>query len=225
MEQSKEQMDKTSPKESNAKPAHLTATGLKLRGWTDTLIKNFLGDPDRTAENRHYKSGPPVRLYKLSRVEAVESSDEFKQAHGKAQERSRRQKAVAQEQSKKLLQKVSEMPITVDLLPLDKVLDDAIRHFNAHPKRERDNRGADKGSDQPFLDRIMVNHIRHNLTHYDKFLDEVERKTAAMDARELINQRIYDAIAQEYPDLGTECDRQFIEKVRQFDYDRFSRDL
>jgi hypothetical protein len=53
---------------------HLSAAGLKDRRWTDSMIKTLLGQPDETATNPIYKSGPPMRLYLLERVEQTEQT-------------------------------------------------------------------------------------------------------------------------------------------------------
>src|SRR4051812_19196983 len=50
------------------------------RGWTEKMVNRFLGEPDRTEENPWYAKGPPMRLYRLERVEEAESSDAFKQS-------------------------------------------------------------------------------------------------------------------------------------------------
>jgi hypothetical protein len=54
---------------------YITPTRLKSdRGWTDALIKRFLGDPDELAVNPNYSSGPRMRLYDIDRVMAVEAT-------------------------------------------------------------------------------------------------------------------------------------------------------
>ena len=55
----------------------LTKTDLKNRGWSDRLIRLLLGEPDSTAINRHYRSGPPVQLFDEQRVEEAERQQEF----------------------------------------------------------------------------------------------------------------------------------------------------
>lgn len=46
------------------------ATLKKERGWTDSLIARFLGEPDKTRPNPHYRTnGAPMRLFALKRVE------------------------------------------------------------------------------------------------------------------------------------------------------------
>ena len=49
------------------------------RGWTKGLINELLGEPDVFADNPHYKSAAPMRLYFLDRVKHIEqTSDVFK---------------------------------------------------------------------------------------------------------------------------------------------------
>ena len=67
------------------------AYGLKERGWTEAMIRDLLGDPDLYADNPHYKSAAPMRLWRLQRAEAVEASPEF----AARRERAERQCAAA----------------------------------------------------------------------------------------------------------------------------------
>jgi hypothetical protein len=53
------------------------AYGLKERGWTEAMIRDLLGDPDLLVDNPHYKSGGPMRLWRLQRAEAAEAGPEF----------------------------------------------------------------------------------------------------------------------------------------------------
>jgi hypothetical protein len=66
----------------------VVATLKKERGWTDKLIRHFLGDPDELATNPHHRSGPPMRLYCLDRIEQTEQRADFREAWEKiAQQR------------------------------------------------------------------------------------------------------------------------------------------
>ena len=53
------------------------APGLKARGWTEAMIRDLLGEPDLLADNPHYKSAAPRRLWRLQKAEAAEASPEF----------------------------------------------------------------------------------------------------------------------------------------------------
>ena len=74
----------------------ISASGLKWeRFWTDSLIKKFLGEPDKLGINPHYRTGPKVRLYNLKRVVEVERTKEFQEAFITSQKRSKQSKTVA----------------------------------------------------------------------------------------------------------------------------------
>jgi hypothetical protein len=212
---------KNSTKSNEGMPSYVTASGLKDRGWTDTLIRTFLPTPDRTRVNRHYQSGPPVKLYELGRVEAAEHNSEFKEAAVRAQTRSDRQKGVALKQSNELQERVSNLTIQVESRPLADVRNAAIWHYNSNPHDEIYFNLATTESDPEFLDRISVNYIRHCLTRYDRFLDEIMGKPGVMDAKRIIVEKIFDKIAETYPDLEAECDRQCQFRLSQFDDEEF----
>jgi hypothetical protein len=56
---------------------YLDATQLYERGWTETLIKRFLVNPDRLLPVDHWRNYQGKRCYFLGRVEEAEGSDEF----------------------------------------------------------------------------------------------------------------------------------------------------
>ena len=60
------------------KPEYLSKPKLKERGWTDGMVRKFLGEPDATRPNPHYKCAAPMGLYDVKRVEKVERSAKFK---------------------------------------------------------------------------------------------------------------------------------------------------
>jgi hypothetical protein len=53
------------------------AYGLKERGWTGSMIRDFLGKPDLTVDNPHCKKSGAWRLWRLQRAEAAEATPEF----------------------------------------------------------------------------------------------------------------------------------------------------
>ena len=66
----------------------ITQSNLKSkRGWTDSLIKTFLANPDSTAPNTFHKNGAPFKLYSLSKVQAIEQSTVFQLALEKVEAR------------------------------------------------------------------------------------------------------------------------------------------
>jgi hypothetical protein len=63
------------------------APGLKERGWTAAMIRGLLGAPDLYADNPHYKSAAPMRLWRLRRVEAAEADPGFAAQRERAERR------------------------------------------------------------------------------------------------------------------------------------------
>jgi hypothetical protein len=61
------------------------AAGLKERGWTEAMIRDLLGDPDWSADNPYYKSAAPMRLWRVQRADAAETSAEFTARQERAQ--------------------------------------------------------------------------------------------------------------------------------------------
>ena len=50
---------------------------LRQRGWTEGLIRRFLGEPDDWEPVNHYANFTGKRVYSLQRVEATEADESF----------------------------------------------------------------------------------------------------------------------------------------------------
>ena len=69
------------------KEEYATKSQLKESGWTDTMVKKFLGTPDATKTNPYYKCAAPMGLYDMKRVKRVERTKAFKEAMAKSEAR------------------------------------------------------------------------------------------------------------------------------------------
>ncbi|MCD7437741.1 hypothetical protein K4B79_05830 [Streptomyces lincolnensis] len=74
---------------------HLSAAGLRVRGWTPGLVRHLLGEPDLLRPHPHLRSAPQTRLYRLERVRAAERSGEFRAVWAAAARRSTAARAAA----------------------------------------------------------------------------------------------------------------------------------
>ena len=194
----------------NQENPFLSSSQLKERGWTPALITQFLGEPDATKPNPHYRAAAPMRLYARARVEVAE---QFVQAAAKAQARSQTGKMVAARKAAELVAQAEQTPIRVKRLPFEQVQDQAIASYNAFHEellweRGHDYNPAHLDSDPAFLDRITVNYIRHALTEYDTHLEAVAGKVGVSEAVATIRRRIFAEIAHAYPEYTQECHRQ-----------------
>jgi hypothetical protein len=181
------------------------AADLKARGWTDGLIKRFLGEPDATRRNPFYRRGSPMKLYEVSRVEEVETLPEFAEAMRKAKIRSKATSQAMQRQADSLLAVVKAIEITVRRIDLQTLRRLAIKEWEAD-KLERGRFDADgQEADEATVRRWMVNYIRHHLTAYDAIIDGLFGRVGKQPAYELLKSRTLQAIAKVYPELADAC--------------------
>lgn len=195
-------------------PIMVTPTRLKNeRFWTDALIRRYLGHPDRLVTNPHYRSGPPMALYDLTRVIACEQQPEVAAALQRvAERRPRRQRTaqdVAQRKRQAVLDWVRSLSIRLPSLSHNQLIRQACEHYNElWEERGRSDKYATPSDDPAFLARIAVNYLRHACSPYEDHLNDLFGQIGATEGRPLLKQRVLTAIARQYPDLAAECRRQ-----------------
>lgn len=185
----------------------------------DPAIGKLLGDPDTTAANPHWLSGPPLRLYLEARVVAAENTDEWRTWREKSERRRQAGRKVADGKRAEPLAKIGAVTITVrESGSPHEVLAAAIRHFNrrAETRYDFDSEEASDTSDALFLERITVNYLRHQRTSYDDTLDGLIGLVGRRQAYLLLENRVLDAISVKFPHLAVECRRQKEQARRPF---------
>lgn len=193
----------------------VSLAGLRERGWTDALVRRFLGEPDKLARNPHYRKAAPMRLYLLARVVSAEGADEFKAALDGAAKRSQSARSVADKKRSALVAEAEAMPIRVEAMPLETLRRRAINNYNDRGPRRDDDYSwmpARHDSDALFLERISVNFARHCLTEYDEALEAQFAKVGVNAAVATIRRRVYELIAATWPELSAECTRQLVRR-------------
>lgn len=201
----------------NADKECCSKAALKARGWTEKTITTFLGNPDREAKNPVFRSAAPVKLYLLSRVKAAERSPEYLAFVAKNAGRRSGAKKAVETKRERLLKELAGWQIALRTKPYGAVVDAAIQSYNEFHEDLYYDRGhgyepAARDSSPEFLQRITVNHLRHNLSNYDARLDALFGKVGKQEAYRLLNAKIYAKIAEEYPLLRDECERQMQRK-------------
>jgi hypothetical protein len=195
----------------------LTMPQLKERGWTEAMVRDLLGEPDRRAPNPHYRSAPPMRLWAPERVTAIEAGEDFAARLKSGKTRSAASVAAADKRREQLLAAVESIPVTVPVIDDRTLAAEAIAnrnaarafHYSGAPREdERVDPDAPDAVDSATLDRWKVNYLRHRLTDYERHLEEVAGKVGVRDAKDLIREKVYDAIADAYPGLAAECLKQ-----------------
>jgi hypothetical protein len=95
------------------KPQHISARGLKERGWSDRLIADLLGDPDKTARNPRYRSAASMRLWLFDRVVVAEADTRFQDYQETRRKRSQTMLAAAERKRRELFARIDELPIRI----------------------------------------------------------------------------------------------------------------
>lgn len=204
-----------------ASSRHITKKTLKARGWTDSAIRRFLGAPDKQRRNPYGGSAPPILLWRESRVLEAEASPYFQVwqevTAKRRQQASARMLELHDAWRKESIEWAESIPISVVALSPQKALQLAINHYNTHQFEcgRDDYEPATINSRLSFLRRITVNYLRHCGTDYERLLTERFGKTGVNEAIRVIRRRVYEKIAETYPDLAYECQRQWEDRERQ----------
>jgi hypothetical protein len=180
--------------------------GLRDRGWTDAMIRDYLGDPDITRPNPRYAGAAPMKLYRAERVKAAEASAEWAQRRMLATRRRAAGMAVADRkraETRELARQVAADLVASLVFPADpqQTAIDAYNQWHSAsctcPSwRELGFCGkrADVGDPSEFLHRITVNYARHSLTGYDRAYKRLTGRVGHQDAHEFLRAEVTAAI-------------------------------
>lgn len=176
--------------------AFLSKPNLKSRGWTDSLIRDFLEQPDETRPNPSYRNaGNPMSFYKRERVEMIEITPEFLQAKKLADERKSNAKKGVTTKLQKIREYVENLVIDVPYLEHELLVQTANKELRTLPHE----------IDMIFDERMCVNFLRHRMTKYESELSKIAGKTGGRGAYYDIKEKVLEAIAEKYDWLEEEC--------------------
>ncbi|MEI5523394.1 hypothetical protein WB401_01285 [Streptomyces brasiliscabiei] len=200
----------------------VSLAGLRIRGWTGGMVHRLLGAADRLGTNARFGDAPRVRLYRLERVEEAERGEAFRSVAADSQRRSEAVRAAMRRRRDEVLERIGDEPIDVPRLDPDRLTLRAVEHRTRREAewgrreapRERPGDGeavAGGPAARPSLDPWKVDYLRHRLGHYDQLLEAWPghgRGSGRAEAVTLLRERICAAIAEAYPVLAQECERQ-----------------
>lgn len=195
----------------------LTKASLKARGWTDSLSRKFLGEPDVLRPNPHYRSAPKMQLYRIDRVIEIEQNEAFEAAFETARKRSEARKNSAIEQAERLREYIRNLNIEFPVWSKQRLTQETCDHYN-QLWRNTEKRATPQSSED-FLCRIAVNFLRHGLTPYDMELYLMFGRIGSVEGRVLLKARVLECIAETYPFLKDECERQRAQAWGNYYYD------
>lgn len=177
------------------------------------MIKDLLPDPIRKPVP-HHPSYPHMMLWPVDLVQGVEKTPEYTAACEKASKRKVAAAKATETKSKKTQDEIAlaQEKIKVKKLPTEAVMISAARARQDFYRRKNemlcdeypDAQSADDNTKQ----RWAVNYVRHNLTCYDETLYDIRGKVGVDRAYCSYKCAVLDKIAEAYPELAEECERQ-----------------
>lgn len=184
--------------------------GLKARGLTPKLIKRFLGQPERTVPNPHYRSAAPMQLWSPETVLKAEQNPAFQEALVQAKRRQGGARKGVLRRRELTLELARNLPLQIERIPLDELLrlvrEDYLARKGAWVDLEP------WGKPAPLRDRLCVNYLRHQASEYDLHLETLHGRTGIAQAYLVLWERIVRDIEEAYPELGAEAWRQYRER-------------
>jgi hypothetical protein len=189
-----------------APETYLTMAGLRERGWTDAMVREYLGEPDSTRPNPRYRSAAPMKLYLTERAEAAEARPEW--TARKTLGARRRAAGVAVASRKRAETEALARQLSADLVaslvfPADpqQAAIDSYNNWHSddctcpgwHKVGFCDKR-ADASDPPEFLRRITVNYARHELTGYDRAYNRLAGRIGHQNAHEILRAEVNVAI-------------------------------
>lgn len=193
---------------------------LKDRDWTEASIKKFLGSPDKTARNSRRRKSP-ILLYDKNRVHDIEDSPQFKawlEKSARRRESARRAAAKKRDTTIEFAKsRVGNIHLSPSAVGLSRqelrsrakesflALEEA-REIRSGGRYQAE--GITSRRSEGFFNRIEVNWLRHEATIYDDELTEYFNQVGVGHAVDIVREHVYGLIADAYPHLRDECDRQ-----------------
>lgn len=166
--------------------------------WTDKLIKQYLGEPDEFAPNPRYtKAGAPMRLYRTTRIAAVEATPEFQAAFRASQDRKLSARSAVATRVRNMEDVMREAKITITPNLTNEQIHDLA--FSTH--------GGNYAGDPGYFNwsnRTAINCIRHNLTNYEELWKACNRGETGQGAYEILRERVDAVIRVTYPQFFDE---------------------
>jgi len=175
---------------------------IKDRGWTDRMIARILGGPDIKVKNPY---GPHlICLYNIGRVESAERSDEFREMKSVSDRRRKASLKAVTTKRQKLELEIANIRLNIPVMERKELIQVACENYNSW--NNSDNM-AGPFSAPAFLERICVNELRHS-SEYDECLDDIYGRVGKQDAYISLKEKVLELIADLYPWLADEADRQ-----------------
>lgn len=176
---------------------------IRERGWTDGLIRRYLGPPDALAVNP-VRGDRHMKVWWLRRVERVERRDEVVSAFQRISEGRRLRSMIADGSIEALGQHLADDLEAVDIrvlsMPVDELRSRALAFYVAL-RAERDEPPPDC-VDEELMARVMLRYARTHLVDKIALAEAFEHRAKPFEVEYLLRERIKAAIIEAYPFLA-----------------------
>lgn len=195
----KEQEAKAPPPPPPPSPGveYLNFPKLKERGWTKTMVHQFLGTPDAQVPNPFDRNaGAPMRLYQADRVETAERSTDVQAAFAKAESRREAAAKAVATRAANITEACEQAEIEVRVLSYDELKELSL-----------DTHGGNyEGEPGEWYWSLWTarNCARHCCTNYEALWSETNRGETGREGYEVLRERADAAIDEAYPWLRSE---------------------
>jgi len=183
-------------------PDFMSASELRTRGWTASLIEQFLPDPCRLETNPHNVAFGRMRLFSVEKIREIESYDEFRDAQQEARKKSVRRLQYNNDKAILLMDISNRIEVKIPSYDLPYLL--AVS-FEAYQKNQIEFRLMDDPVAAGCL--LAVEYLEQHCEPALWQLDEYFHVPGIREARNALQRRIYKYITVQYPELGEECQR------------------
>lgn len=186
------------PKKGQRRTDFYNLAELKERGWTPKMVSTLI-DVEPTEFWGFYKTRTQ-KCYLKAYIEDIESTDKFKAMLEAALARRQTAMASADRRRDELIAEYTKIAndMKVPDIPLAQLEGDAVQHWYDHKCEVACYYGREcpeyPNPDENTLRRWVHNYVRHELTEYDRILDEIRGKVGVGEAyqaiREILDRRI-----------------------------------
>jgi hypothetical protein len=174
----------------------LRVSDLKCRGWTEQLIRHFLGPPDAKDFRAGHGGGRPAGLYSEARVLKAEQSAAFMHARNVSRSRANAVKAALEDKRDSLARLADRIVISVPTVLLQDLMTTAARQLMS------------EGAHEPATDDLRARAVMiatRMLRVDDAVLDVYHWHAGVRAARANLARRKLEAVALHYPELASAC--------------------
>lgn len=179
---------------------YFAVSDLVRRGWTETLVREALGQPCALVPNPHHRLGRPMRLYDEDRVLEAEARPEVSRRIARTLAARRARDARREAFEARLAELAEKIPVEVPFIGRERLEEEARAVLNPFPGQ-----GGLFGDEG--LEAACVEVLYRACERLLWALDDLYGRPGVRAARRILRRRIFQAIALKYPELAYECER------------------